>query len=256
MPQDGESSSICGTARPGCRPLPSQRRRPARSTSAMSSGAREGSERRSCATCGLHRFSCWQPVRALMWGSPASASRSAQPSRSNNGCLGFAGAALHSVGSLLSGPDADGLFDRQHKNLTVADLVGAGTVLDGQHRSFDNGIVEHDLDLDLGQKVDHVFRAAIDFSVPLLPPEALDLADRHSGYADLVQRVLHFIELEGLDDRFDLFHLLTSHCHRRDYWTASPWSARSRPSRSTSASTRSPTVRSTSLSRISETMTS
>ena len=44
----------------------------------------------------------------------------------------------------------------------------------------------------------------------LLPPEALGLGDGDAGYADFMQRFLHLIELEGLDDRFDLFHLLVS----------------------------------------------
>jgi 3,4-dihydroxy 2-butanone 4-phosphate synthase/GTP cyclohydrolase II len=66
-----------------------------------------------------------------------------------------------------------------------------------------------DLDFELGQEVDHVLRSSVDFRVPFLAPKASDLTDRHPGDADLVQRVLHFVQLERLDDRLDLFHRVT-----------------------------------------------
>ncbi len=40
----------------------------------------------------------------------------------------------------------------------------------------------------------------------LLPPEALGLGYRDPLDADLVQGFLHLVELERLDDGFDLFH--------------------------------------------------
>jgi len=42
--------------------------------------------------------------------------------------------------------------------------------------------------------------------VALLAAEALDLDHGDPGNADVVKRVLHVVELEGLDDRFDLLH--------------------------------------------------
>ena len=42
---------------------------------------------------------------------------------------------------------------------------------------------QHDLDLHLGQEVDDVFRAAVQFGVPLLAAEALDLADGQALHA-------------------------------------------------------------------------
>jgi hypothetical protein len=40
----------------------------------------------------------------------------------------------------------------------------------------------------------------------LLPTEALGFNHGDSGNANFVQRLLHFVQFEGLDDRFDLFH--------------------------------------------------
>ena len=64
-----------------------------------------------------------------------------------------------------------------------------------------------DLDLHLGKEIDHVLRAAVEFGVTLLPAEALDLGGREARDAYLGQRLLHLIQLEGLDDRFDLLHV-------------------------------------------------
>src|SRR5437773_7816520 len=85
--------------------------------------------------------------------------------------------ASDSVGPLLAGSDADGLFDRHHEDFAVADFVRARGVHDGLHGALDKDVVEHDLDLDLGQEVDHVLCPAIDLGVSLLPPEALHLGD-------------------------------------------------------------------------------
>ena len=65
---------------------------------------------------------------------------------------------------------------------------------------------QHDLDLHLGQEVDDVFGAAIELGVALLAAEALGLGDGDALQPDFLQRLLHLVELERLDDGFDLFH--------------------------------------------------
>jgi hypothetical protein len=42
--------------------------------------------------------------------------------------------------------------------------------------------------------------------VALLTPKSLNLFDRHALYAGLSQRILYFIQLERLYDRFNHFH--------------------------------------------------
>src|SRR3546814_13602544 len=58
----------------------------------------------------------------------------------------------------------------------------------------------------LGEKIDDIFSAAIKLGMPLLPAEALGLGDGDAGHADFVKGLLHFIQLERLDDRLDFFH--------------------------------------------------
>ena len=68
-------------------------------------------------------------------------------------------------------------------------------------------VVGHDdFDLDLGQEIDRVLRAAVHLGVALLAAEAADLGDRHARDAVLGQRLLDVIELVMPDDRFHLFH--------------------------------------------------
>src|SRR6185369_9452186 len=61
-------------------------------------------------------------------------------------------------------------------------------------------------DLDLGQEIHDVLRAAVEFGLALLPAVALRLDDRQALDAQLLQRLFHFVQLERLDDGFDLFH--------------------------------------------------
>src|SRR3546814_16644744 len=106
----------------------------------------------------------------------------------------------------LTGADADGFLDRADEDLAVADATGVGRLLNGLHRALDQLVLQDDLDFYLGQEIDDVFGAAVELGVALLAAEALGLGQRDALDADLVQRFLHLVQLERLDDRFDLFH--------------------------------------------------
>src|SRR5450755_1892616 len=132
----------------------------------------------------------------------------------------------------LAGPDADHAFDCRDEYLAVADLSSLGGLDDGVDATLGVAILDDDLYLHLGKKVDHIFRAAVELGVTLLPAEALDLGHREARYADLGQRLANFLKLERLDDRRDLFHGLApkssddesslGQCHI----PASPWRRR------------------------------
>ena len=65
---------------------------------------------------------------------------------------------------------------------------------------------DSDFDLDLRQEVHGVFGAAVDFSVALLTPVALDLGDGQPVHPRRGQSVADLVELERLDDGHDDFH--------------------------------------------------
>src|SRR5207342_3070129 len=102
------------------------------------------------------------------------------------------------------------LLDRRHEDLAVADLAGVGRLLDRLDRALDLAVVDHDLDLHLGQEAHQILGAAIDLGLALLPAETLDLAHGQAGDAHAGQRVTHLVELERLDDRRHEFHTPSS----------------------------------------------
>src|SRR6516162_7624232 len=113
---------------------------------------------------------------------------------------------LDRVRSALAGADTDCFVDCRDKDFAVADPAGMGSLLDRLDRALDQRFLHHNLDFHLRQKVDHVFCPAIEFGMALLAAETLGLGDGDALNADLVKRLLHLVELEGLDDRLDLFH--------------------------------------------------
>src|SRR5262245_5476621 len=108
----------------------------------------------------------------------------------------------------LASANSDGIVDLRHEDLAVADAAGMGRTADRLDRLLHHLVFDDQFDVHLGQEVDDVFGAAIEFGMSLLPSEPLGLQDGDALEPDLVQRILHLVELEGLDDRFDLLHLL------------------------------------------------
>ena len=94
--------------------------------------------------------------------------------------------------------------------------------------TLDELVRQHNLDLHLGQEVDDVFRTPVELRMALLASEALGLGDGDALQAHFLQRFLHLVQLERLDDRFDLFHVLDSLARYREsglqdpcqFWTA------------------------------------
>src|SRR6185437_16573316 len=92
----------------------------------------------------------------------------------------------------------------------VPDLAGLGGGADCFHHLFNLLAGDGDFDANLWQEIHGVFRAAIDFHVPLLPPIAFHLAYGHAVNADGGEGVAHLVEFERLDDRDDELHLPSS----------------------------------------------
>src|SRR5579862_802436 len=112
----------------------------------------------------------------------------------------------------FAGADADHLFHVEDEDLAVADSARPRRLLNGVERGFEPLIRNDDFDLHLGKKIDDVFSAAIKFGVAFLAAEAARFHDGDALDADFLQRLLHLVELERLDHRFDLFQ---SSLHRR-----------------------------------------
>ena len=100
--------------------------------------------------------------------------------------------------------DADGVVDRRDKDLPVADAIGLGGLLDRLDCPIDQGCPRPARSSPWAGNRRHTRRRdKVPYS--LLPAKALDLGHGHAFQADLLQRLLHLIELERLDDSFDFF---------------------------------------------------
>ena len=117
-----------------------------------------------------------------------------------------AGSVSDGVCATIAGADAHRLLDVHDEDLAVADPPGLRRFRDRLDDIVDQAVLDDDLDLHLGQEVDDIFGPAIELRMALLPAEALHLGDGDSGNARIVKGVLHVVELERLDDRFDFFH--------------------------------------------------
>src|SRR5262249_46491587 len=111
------------------------------------------------------------------------------------------------VRPVLGCADSDGFGDCRHQDLAVIDPPGMSRLLDRVDRAINERILHDDFDLYLREEVDDVFGPAIEFGVAFLAAKTLGLGDGDSLDPDFVKRLLHLIELEGLDDRFDFLHL-------------------------------------------------
>lgn len=113
---------------------------------------------------------------------------------------------LYGVNTCFTRTDTDNLFHIRDENLSVTDAA----CLSGIANRFDHCIRiligKHDFDLHLWQKVDDIFRATIKFRMAFLTTKALGFRNRYSLESDFLKGFLHFVELERLNDRFDLFH--------------------------------------------------
>ena len=98
----------------------------------------------------------------------------------------------------------DGLIYSLHKGLTLLLLLPyAAWTFDCARRL---AVLHDDLDFYLGQKVDNIFRPAIQLGMPLLPAKALGLGYSYSLNSYFVKGFLHLVKLEGFNNGFDLLH--------------------------------------------------
>ena len=80
-----------------------------------------------------------------------------------------------------------------------------GRVADRGDRRVDLVVGQNHLDFHLGKEVHHVFGAAVKLGMTFLAAKSLDLDHAQALNADVLQGLFYFVQLEGLDDGFDLF---------------------------------------------------
>src|SRR5260370_5637832 len=102
------------------------------------------------------------------------------------------------------------------ENLPIPNFAGSRGVAQRLDHLFKPAVGNHQLDLRFGQQVHIIFLSPVHFLVPLLAAMAAHFGDGHAIDPDALQRLLHLVELEGLDDGFDFLHfLIVIHCTGR-----------------------------------------
>lgn len=144
-----------------------------------------------------------------------------------------------SVVSVLARPDADCIFDGDHKDFTVSDFSCFRGFPYGVNHFGDDVVCDDDLDLDLWEEVHGVFTTPVDFGMTLLPAKAFDFADGHALDSDFGKGRFYVLQLEGFDDGFYELHVLLGFEGYKVY-PFSPWWLWSRPFISSSSLTRMP----------------
>src|SRR4051812_2382284 len=78
--------------------------------------------------------------------------------------------------------DTDGVVDVEHEDLAVADLAGitgASGMDNCLNCRLDEGVIDGDLELELGQQTHLELRPTVHFRKPALPAAAADVGDGH-----------------------------------------------------------------------------
>src|SRR5882757_903151 len=104
--------------------------------------------------------------------------------------------SLQCVFAGFAGTDADGLIQRQHEHLAVADLARVCRLGDDFDRGVELVVGDCHFNLHLRQEIDYVFRTAVQLGVALLATETLDLRDGDAGDADHRKSLTHLVKLE------------------------------------------------------------
>ena len=104
------------------------------------------------------------------------------------------------------GADAYGLFDGDHEDLSITDLVSVGSLANGLDHFLYLFVGKDHFDFDLGQEVHVVFASTVDLLVTFLPAKAFDLGDGHADDTHFGQGFAHFVHFKGFDNCFDFFH--------------------------------------------------
>src|SRR5262249_42973214 len=90
--------------------------------------------------------------------------------------------------------------------LAVADLAGLRGFDDGGHSALDAVVGEDEFEFDLGQEIDGIFAASVNFGVAFLAAKAFNFGDGHPFDADFTERIFDFLQLEWFYDGFDFLH--------------------------------------------------
>src|SRR5690606_33512099 len=112
----------------------------------------------------------------------------------------------------FTGADAGDSQKVEDEDLAVADAPGLCSVTNGVAHLVGEVRIDGDFELELGQEMNRVFRAAIDFGMALLAPVASDFCDGHAVDIEGIERLSHLFQSRRLDDGNHQLHMCPFQC--------------------------------------------
>jgi len=113
---------------------------------------------------------------------------------------------LQRVFTALACANADDFFYRRYEYLAVTNMAGSRNAHQSLDYVFGHFVLDDDLNSHLGNEINDIGGAAVDFLLSTGSSEAFDFGNCHSLDPDFAQAILYVIELERFDNGFDLFH--------------------------------------------------
>src|SRR5215475_13863219 len=114
--------------------------------------------------------------------------------------------SLYSFLAMFPRPNTHDILHWQDKNFPIANPSRMGRCHNGVDDIVHLFFWSKDFELGFGQKIYHILRPSIQFCMPFLASKAFHLCHCQSMHSNSVQAFLDFIELERLDNGFNLFH--------------------------------------------------
>src|SRR5215472_10242178 len=114
--------------------------------------------------------------------------------------------SLYSFLPMFPRPNTHDSLHRQDKNFPIANASRMGRCHNGANDIVHLLFRSQDFKFGLGQKIHYILCPSIQFCVPFLTSKTFHLCHRQPVYSNSVKALLDFIELERLDDGFNLFH--------------------------------------------------
>ena len=106
----------------------------------------------------------------------------------------------------FSGSNTSDIINGADENLPVSNFTGFGSVDDGIDSGGNLTVRQNNFDLDLREKIDGIFAAAIDFRVALLAAETFHFTHGHSFNSNTSESFFDVFELKRFDNSLDFLH--------------------------------------------------
>src|SRR5437016_400148 len=107
-------------------------------------------------------------------------------------------------------PNPNHIIHGENEDFAIAEFAGAGRFNDRVYHKLFDIVGDKHFNFNFWHEFNLILSAAVRFRVSTLPAIALDFADSHTVYLNLLQLTSYRVQQMGPDNRFDFLHLVLS----------------------------------------------